>query len=167
MTVSDPLESQRLPINRVLNPMIDIAGRTLWGTEQSAWQQNDSSQQERQAVITLEEERLSLREIAKKIIKYLWALWLSLSRNVRKLRRVVIKKRPGRLRLTTKSNKFISCFGWRNIRLASANIKAQLISINKYLHINTLFFFFISSENSWWAHRLHFSQSVPPLLLST
>ncbi len=49
------------------------------------------------------------------------------SKGVEKLRRTVIKKRPGRPRSTTKSNnKFISCSRWRNMRPAAADIKAQL-----------------------------------------
>lgn len=65
MPFRDPLGSERLPINRFLNTMIDVAGRTLWGTQQSSWEQNDSSRQGRQAV-TLRNERLAWREMAQK-----------------------------------------------------------------------------------------------------
>lgn len=94
VTFGDPLRSERLPIIRFLNTAIDVAGGRLWGTLQSSWEQYDSSRQERQAVITQRNERLSWREIAP---KSLWTLWLSVSNTLRNWRLRYKKKKEKKL----------------------------------------------------------------------
>lgn len=74
----DPLGSERLTINRLLTAMIDVASGALWGTQQLSVERNDSSQQERQTVITYwrmkgwREEKQNTREEEKKKICILY-----------------------------------------------------------------------------------------------
>lgn len=116
MTFRDPLGSERLTIIRVLNTKIDVAGRKFWGTQPSSWEEFDSSRQERQAVITQRNQRLSWGEIAKKSCgifercgfryqKASWN-WEGLWSNKKKI-----------------NNKFMSLSRWRNTRLGRSRLQ--------------------------------------------
>lgn len=117
VSIWDPLGSERLPINRFVNAPTQRHSAVITGAKRQLVTGKASCYYT---------EELYWRETE----KYLWAPRLFAMKDIKKLRKTVIKTRkkgPGRPRSTTQSNnKFISCSTWWSTSLAAADIKAQL-----------------------------------------